>query len=392
MIIYHRDIFQLLFLSGFLFFHNSTQYSNNLASLHVNKPKSTLISNNSDTEIAPRIAVAIMTHCWYRDCPQVRTFGHKYTFFSLPKNPIQRAAWTLRCGYKPHTDDTKKSAICELHFEASDIRRQFYRSTLRPGALPIQWVDVDGGASRSSIEYFDVEHVVESAHRDVDDSGGGDGYEADNGSVELQEVELIDDDEQYLDDEEPVDDKHHALPPSVEVEEADDYHKEFVIHSKCDTTTSPSQADDEITSQDEIVEEHRTHIPGEKSAPPAPTPIPSRAAAEPLSDFPVDLAIQRRNRKRKLIAIRNQQKKRKAAAPSPSSPSAASLRTKTPPPPENAAPVAIANAIGENPEDMYFALSLVGSLQRLKPHQRAMAKMNIVRYLTEMAFTEKATI
>lgn len=46
----------------------------------------------------------------------------------------------------------------------------------------------------------------------------------------------------------------------------------------------------------------------------------------------------------------------------------------------------------EFPEDTYFALSLVGSLQRLQPQQRAMAKMNIVRYLTEMAFTESATL
>lgn len=43
----------------------------------------------------------------------------------------------------------------------------------------------------------------------------------------------------------------------------------------------------------------------------------------------------------------------------------------------------------ENPsEDTYFALSLVGSLQRLKPMQRAIAKLNILKYLTECQYAD----
>lgn len=43
-------------------------------------------------------------------------------------------------------------------------------------------------------------------------------------------------------------------------------------------------------------------------------------------------------------------------------------------------------------EDTYFALSLVGCLQRLNPMQRAMAKVNVLRYLTELEFADKAEL
>lgn len=45
--------------------------------------------------------------------------------------------------------------------------------------------------------------------------------------------------------------------------------------------------------------------------------------------------------------------------------------------------------IDKNSEDTYFALSLVGSLQRLKPMQRAMAKLNILKYLTDLEYADQ---
>lgn len=45
-----------------------------------------------------------------------------------------------------------------------------------------------------------------------------------------------------------------------------------------------------------------------------------------------------------------------------------------------------------NEEDKYFALALVGILQRITPQQKAFAKVNILRYLTELEYGVDATI
>lgn len=39
-----------------------------------------------------------------------------------------------------------------------------------------------------------------------------------------------------------------------------------------------------------------------------------------------------------------------------------------------------------NDEETYFVLSLVGIFKRLSPHKRALAKCNILRYLTELEY------
>lgn len=49
-------------------------------------------------------------------------------------------------------------------------------------------------------------------------------------------------------------------------------------------------------------------------------------------------------------------------------------------------------AMPASDEDTYFALSLVGCLQRLKPMKKAMAKVNVLRYLTELEYSDKAVL
>lgn len=43
-------------------------------------------------------------------------------------------------------------------------------------------------------------------------------------------------------------------------------------------------------------------------------------------------------------------------------------------------------------EDKYFALSLVGILQRIPPQTRAFAKLNIMRYLTELEYGQETSL
>lgn len=45
-----------------------------------------------------------------------------------------------------------------------------------------------------------------------------------------------------------------------------------------------------------------------------------------------------------------------------------------------------------NEEDKYFALAVVGILQRISPQQKAFAKVNILRYLTELEYGMETSI
>lgn len=48
--------------------------------------------------------------------------------------------------------------------------------------------------------------------------------------------------------------------------------------------------------------------------------------------------------------------------------------------------VSSSEAIDTNSEDKYFALSILGTLRRLTPHKRALAKCHILSYLTEIEY------
>lgn len=48
--------------------------------------------------------------------------------------------------------------------------------------------------------------------------------------------------------------------------------------------------------------------------------------------------------------------------------------------------IAAATTNKTNSEEIFFAMSLVGPLERLPPQKRAMAKVNILRYLTELEY------
>lgn len=46
----------------------------------------------------------------------------------------------------------------------------------------------------------------------------------------------------------------------------------------------------------------------------------------------------------------------------------------------------------DNTEDNYFAVALVDCLNKLNPMKKAMAKFSIVKYLTELEYSDKAIL
>lgn len=94
------------------------------------------------------------------------------------------------------------------------------------------------------------------------------------------------------------------------------------------------------------------------------------------SSSPADETYPRRrvlNRRRQMRSIRRQQRRR---------------RPKKPQAKRTATPDISLEAVAGKTEDTYFALSLVGSLERLSARKRATAKLHILQYLTELAFAE----
>lgn len=96
------------------------------------------------------------------------------------------------------------------------------------------------------------------------------------------------------------------------------------------------------------------------------------------SPYPIRRALLRRKNKIKpIIAQRKpkpQRKHRKStSARKPSHPAGGAISLE---------------AVAGRTEDTYFALSLVGSLERLSARKRATAKLHILQYLTELAFAE----
>lgn len=160
-----------------------------------------------------------------------------------------------------------------------------------------------------------------------------------------------------------------------------DIEEEKLCSSKCDTTTTETTqmttaaAEMPDTSTNNTLEQHTSANVEDTIVSPEP-------------GYPCAKATLKRDRKRQLLRRKLLARKRRAKEASSKS-TAAATKVEAPAPSVAAFPAIPAQS---DPEDTYFALSLVGSLQRLQPQQRAMAKMNIVRYLTEMAFTDTAKI
>lgn len=112
-------------------------------------------------------------------------------------------------------------------------------------------------------------------------------------------------------------------------------------------------------------------------------PIASTSITE--MPYPTRRALLRRQNRIKPIMS----KKRKPYQHSRKThPKSVSVSTPRLPESQSAGPSISLEDVAGRTEDTYFALSLVGSLERLTARKRATAKLHILQYLTELAFAE----
>lgn len=385
-----------------------------------------------------------MTECWYRGCTNVRiTLSDKLVFFNVPKDEPRRSQWIERCGHwKTHrTTALIRRQVCEQHFAADDIRRQFYRTTLRRDALPVPWTDEDNidddvneatvglpEQPEDSVQIGKHTTTVSTIPLDVNETRGA--------GTDTTDAIFMDDENYYYEHLDICDDTYEQLsvepatPADEEEDHTEDRVEDFEEQNAAHDDLAEVSIDDEAEIEFEVVvhmEDSRCdsttelNVPADQTATDEPLADPTDASAvsdveqksqispetddriiDPTTAHSFESALQRRALKRKMRQkVQRKRQQRMATAPTkrqPPSPKVPAIATE--PAPTSAPAVAAASAVDpmqrqltqEFPEDTYFALSLVGSLQRLTPQQRAMAKMNIVRYLTEMAFTDSATI
>lgn len=115
-----------------------------------------------------------------------------------------------------------------------------------------------------------------------------------------------------------------------------------------------------------------------KDEDPNPKPPTISIDSSTSSPYPTRRALLRRRIRTKPLLIRRKRKThRKTKLPSHE-------------PVKQSAPTALISLedVAGRTEDTYFALSLVGSLERLSARKRATAKLYILQYLTELAFAE----
>lgn len=106
------------------------------------------------------------------------------------------------------------------------------------------------------------------------------------------------------------------------------------------------------------------------------------STSEPKPPYPAHRALRRRQQRIQLALKRRheQHRRRRTERPIKSAPSVRSQVA--------GAAISLEEVAGRT-EDTYFALSLVGSLERLTAKKRAIAKLHILQYLTELAFAEE---
>lgn len=388
-----------------------------------------------------------MTQCWYRGCTNVRiALSDKLVFFNVPKEEPRRSQWIERCGrWSTHGDTTApvRRQVCEQHFAAADIRRQFYRTTLRKNALPILWSDEDddveatsaalttpkppGGSGTQAATATTIALYV-NEDRGATDSLNMDEYyyceHLDTAEDTYDQVEQLsvepavaaDEVDKHNEDEEGAYELQNATnadlvspPPNhwshsaTDDENEEDVYEDVVqvVNSRCDSTTELNVPADQTALDEPMADQTDVSTVSVAEQQSQPRPETADQIIEPTTAYSCESALHRRALKRKMRQNTHaklvQRKRQQRTRLRPTSPT---IATGEPAPTAAAPAVAAASAVDpmqqkltqEFPEDTYFALSLVGSLQRLKPQQRAMAKMNIVRYLTEMAFTDSATI
>lgn len=361
-----------------------------------------------------------MTICSYADCMTPQSPFSSRTFFALPTDQ-RRRAWIVNSGNPDLLallHETSKRYFCDLHFRPCDIRRQFNRSTLRRDAIILAHHDavsvgpattVDSGifalqylnqnvdtnlirlccsesspnhrnATPSATPHDDTFSQISAQddliYTDLDGSS-----HANSIADETEIIECVEDDEYGL----IGDSLNNSATNFVDVFNTNDEPEHCVSSPTISPTRQSSLASNVFFAEVLSITESIPHRPLSDSATSSNQPNLSTPSAVIDMPYPTQRALKRRHMRMKPISSQRRPKpkprpKRKASV----------INNKK----QRASPAGVAsNAIGleevaGRTEDTYFALSLVGSLERLSARKRATAKLHILQYLTELAFAE----
>ncbi|XP_055685933.1 uncharacterized protein LOC129791676 [Lutzomyia longipalpis] len=315
-----------------------------------------------------------MSRCCYEGCDNIYQPCSRVTFFNLPKDEKRRTLWIANSGNKHLMNEYKKNKnirrlFCEHHFRDVQKKCQFNRTILRREAIPTP---------------YDRELAAEFLRN-------GEDPEQDPLSQELPDEISYDEkdaaDEDSAKNQVPIAVVSPVSPQIVFLEEIelDDFEGNFN-----EATTSPlevsdvdtPEADQQIEAVSNLIKTyvrtkpfHKLRQESPAVAPKSPrkqihsrcTRIqPHESPAEASSPLPAQDVI---------TWEENERTEALPAAPS----SRSSIEV---------IEIQSDESSGQE-DDKYFALSLLEPLRKLLPEQRAIAKMNILRYLLELEVGKK---
>ncbi|XP_037048864.1 uncharacterized protein LOC119083280 [Bradysia coprophila] len=307
-----------------------------------------------------------MAMCIYRNCTSVQKPFCSLAFFSLPKD-YRRRLWIENSG-NPELSTLSESArrvVCQKHFSPHSLRIQFHRTTLSRDAVPERW---DADILNSSSESFVVEPIEITDNDDIKDD---------------PHDKLISNEDEYADvndyENHHIDEAEGIELVEIESEEhsqSDEYMMDNMLNSEIDQQTNG----EEIILLEALPHQSPTYFHEIRIEKPD-------MKIETTSDIPLDTSsVAKQNLNKppdELMELSdNQSVRHYGAAAAVVSSSTSSKSNENP-----SASVHISNE-----EDKYFALALAGILQRISPQKKAFAKVNILRYLTELEYGREATI
>ncbi|KAG4066814.1 hypothetical protein HA402_012881 [Bradysia odoriphaga] len=307
-----------------------------------------------------------MAMCIYRNCTSVQKPFCSLAFFSLPKD-YRRRLWIENSG-NPELSTLSESArrvVCQKHFSPHSLRIQFHRTTVSRDAVPERW---DADRLSNSSELSIVEPIEVTENDDI---------------IDAPHDKLIPNEDKYVDVNEY---ENHHIDESegielVEIEcEENSQSDEYTIDNMLNNEIDQQANGKEIILLEKLPHQSPAYFHEVKIKKPEVT-------TKTASDVPVDTSsVAKQNLNKppdELMELSDDQNVRQNGAAAAVVSSSTSSKSKENP---------FASVHISNEEDKYFALALASILQRISPQKKAFAKVNILRYLTELEYGREATI
>ncbi|XP_055849711.1 suppressor of Mek1-like [Episyrphus balteatus] len=320
-----------------------------------------------------------MKRCSYQDCDSVRYPCGNITFFVLPTDD-RRNIWIQNSGNKSllNIGDKAHRFICENHFRECDIKNQFTRKTLRKHAVPIEYIPTKNLTNEPTILNFNDGSTKITNKKKNENT---------EFNVNLEEITT---NNQNLFDDDVVTDFHTSQTiDSAIVVNVDDDESNTAPYSLIDFV---DDADDLPSTSSLILENQEKDDTMKKEKQPDEETM-ELYLEENSNDNQVDsstLELEMEDESQSIEIFVGDDRARECE------PEVVPAKEESPTKLESV----VETTTTENPsnsnnsykEDKHYALSLVGYFQRLPQAKKALAKLKILQYLTELEFDMPPTL